>query len=171
MWKTGCHIVLLSKTRHELISKINFPDLTSFFSACFIVLRAGRCSGVCAHIAACVCVSGPHTERPSLCHVGGSLPNQGSLHEVRGLRGEEKGSELRLDPADPSPSPGTETEASPSLPRKMRENARLIYRKTHFFELLRCEFVRQVNRRGKAITGNDPRTDSREEGTAATENR
>lgn len=43
----------------------------------------------------------------------------------------------------------------------MRENERLIYRKALSFELLRCEFVRQVSRRGKAITGNDPRTDSR----------
>lgn len=28
------------------------------------------------------CVSKPPTETPSLCRVGGSLPNQGSLHEV-----------------------------------------------------------------------------------------
>ncbi len=49
-------------------------------------VRAGECSGVC------VCVCWAPTESPSLCCVAGSLPNQGSLHEVSvGVSRERRG--------------------------------------------------------------------------------
>lgn len=41
-------------------------------------LRTEECTGVCV----CVFVCWAPTESPSLCCVGGSLPNQGSLHGV-----------------------------------------------------------------------------------------
>lgn len=58
------------------------------------VKRGGMFRCVCVHICfgVLLCVCWAPTESPSLCCVGGSLPNQGSLHEVSaGVSRERRG--------------------------------------------------------------------------------